>query len=214
MSDPEFDLILGTKNWSSWSLRAWLVMRQCDVSFSETVVRLRREEMRSELDDLSPSGLVPLMRHGELTVWDSLSIAEYLAELFPGKGLWPSDGSLRATARSACAEMHSGFIPMRQMMPMDFLATVKGFLPDEDVMKNINRIQSVWKMCRKKYGVGGDFLFGPWSIVDSMYAPVVSRFTTYEIELDSELSDYVAAVWETGDMQAWKSACVLEARDL
>ncbi len=172
---------MGTKNWSSWSLRAWLMLRRCRVAFAEEVVALRQPGTQAYLRRRSPSGKVPFLEHGSCIVWDTLAIAEYLAERFPHVPLWPADAAARAVARSVSAEMHSGFAALRETMPMDFLGSVSAFEPDMETQKDIERIEAIWNRCRETYGMEGAFLFGTWSSADAMFAPVVSRFLTYSI---------------------------------
>ena len=208
--DDIFTLILGSKNTSSWSLRAWLMMRQCGVPFEEEIIQFRQPDTQDRLLALSPSGLVPALRHKDRLIWDSLAIGEYLAEWFPEAHLWPTDEAARAIARSVSAEMHSRFFPMRSTMAMYFLDGKHGFVPGEKTQGNIDRIKAIWTDCRSRFGSGGDFLFGKWSNADSMYAPVVSRFRTYEIACEGVVKDYCEAVWSRGDMKLWWDQCESE----
>lgn len=200
----EFTLVIGDKNLSSWSLRPWLVLKQTGVVFDEVDVRLRQPDSRQTILQHSPSGFVPVLKHNRLTIWDSLAIAEYLAELFPQKYLWPADPAARAVARSISAEMHSGFAPLRTYMSMDMLGSHAGQHHDkEGVAGNIARVQEIWRDARARFGAEGAFLFGAFSIADAMYAPVVSRFRTYGVACDIVCSAYMDAIWQLPAMQQW-----------
>jgi glutathione S-transferase len=196
-------LYIGDKNLSSWSLRPWLLMKQAGVSFTERAIRLDRPQTRAELADVSPSLRVPCLLDNELTVWDSLSICEYLAEKFPEKNLWPADRAARATARSVAAEMHSGFSALRTLWPMHFVRegmrhTTHGIQDD------IARIAEIWESCRRDFGNGGDFLFGRFSIADAMFAPVVSRFVTYgPVDLPPRAAAWRDMMWALPAMREW-----------
>lgn len=202
-------LVIGNKNLSSWSLRPWLLLRQADVPFEEVPIRLDRDDTAEQIRRYSPSGKVPALLVGDVAVWDSLAIAEFLAEERPE--LWPAQAEARAVARSVSAEMHSGFADLRRFMPMDFTAR---FGPPGMVLRgvaaDIARITTIWNDCRKRYGRGGPFLFGQFSIADAMYAPVCSRFTTYAVPLDEISSAYVAAVMALPAMQEWAAAAAAE----
>ncbi len=207
MSAEKFVLVIGSKNTSSWSFRPWLVLRRCGVDFEEEVIELRRPNTKAILRERSPSGLVPFLKHGDRLVWDTISICEYLAETFPGAGLWPSDSHARAVAWSMSAEMHAGFTAMRQAMPMDFLASVADFAPDVGVEADIRRVVRLWTDARTQFGQGGPFLFGAWSIADAMYAPVVSRFKTYRVDMDEVVASYMESVCAEADWRSWEG-CV------
>ncbi len=199
------DLILyiGDKNLSSWSLRPWLLMKQAGIPFSERVIRLDRPETKSELADVSPSVRVPCLLDDGLTVWDSLSICEYLAEIFPEKGLWPEDRDARATARSVAAEMHSGFSALRSLWPMHFAR--EGMRHTQHgIQDEIARIAEIWESCRRDHEAGGDFLFGRFSIADAMFAPVVSRFVTYgPVALPARAASWRDMMWALPAMKEW-----------
>ena len=191
--DRNYELIIGDKNYSSWSLRPWLVFAACEIPFGETYVKLRRQETRAELLRHSPSGKVPALRAGDLLIWDSLAIMEFLAERHPNAKIWPEDERARAIARCVSAEMHSGFVALRNECPMDFV-NVLGFPQISDkVEADISRIVQIWRDCRTRFGAGGDFLFGAFSAADAMYAPVASRFVTYEVDLARFGDDGTAA---------------------
>lgn len=204
----ELTLTIGDKNLSSWSLRPWLLMTQAGVPFTEENVKLDAIYSGKVLAEKSPSGLVPFLTHrkagGDLIVWDSLAICEYVNELFPEKHLWPETPEARAVARSVSAEMHSGFSALRTVWPM--MATREGLrhTTSGGVQKNIDRINDLWTRCRKEYGGSGDFLFGKFSIADAMYAPVVSRFVTYgPVALSPEAAAYRDMMMELPAMQKW-----------
>ncbi|MDO9461400.1 MAG: glutathione S-transferase family protein [Alphaproteobacteria bacterium] len=201
---PEFTLVIGDKNTSSWSLRPWLLLRMAGIEFEELPVRLRLPDSKQNIVRHSPAGHVPVLKHNGLVIWDSLAIAEYVAEQFPEKQLWPADKAARAMARSISAEMHSGFAPLRIHMPMDMLGSHPGQdLDKEGVASDIARVQEIWRDARAQFGAGGPFLFGAFSIADAMYAPVVSRFRTYGVVCDAACSAYMEAVWNLPAMQLW-----------
>ena len=200
----DLTLTIGDKNLSSWSLRPWFLLTQAGIPFTEENIKLDRPESRKVLAEKSPSGLVPFLTHGNLKIWDSVAIAEYVNELFPGKQLWPENPQARAIARSVAAEMHSGFSNLRTVWPMVF--TREGWLhvTSGGVQRDIDRINDLWTMCRKKYGAGGDFLFGKFSIADAMYAPVVSRFVTYgPVKLSPEAAAYRDMMFALPSMKQW-----------
>ena len=211
MSDAAYTLVMGDKAWSSWSLRAWLVMRRSGVAFGEEMVRLRQPSSRSALDAASPSGKVPVLCHGPVPLWDSLAIAEYMAEQAPGAHLWPQASAIRAHARAISAEMHSGFAALRQTLPMDFLARGVAVTLTEDTARDIARIAEIWTTARASAKGGGPYLFGGWSIADAMYAPVVSRFVTYSVALNGAARAYAETMMADADMQYWGAACRADA---
>ncbi len=208
----ELTIYLGNKNYSSWSLRAWLALKRVGEPFEEVVIPLRQPDTRETILRDSPSGLVPALKHGELTIWDSLAIAEYLAETFPQASLWPAEAESRAVARAVSAEMHAGFVALRRNMPMNLRASFPGLGLTPEVQQDINRITAIWRGCRKRFGKGegGPFLFGPFTIADAMFAPVVGRFRTYGVELDEASREYARAVRDSGEMQEWAEAAVNE----
>ncbi len=201
-------LIIGNRNYSSWSLRAWLVMRHSGVPFEEKRIALDTPGYREQISGYSDAGRVPVLIDQELTVWDSLAIAEYMAEKVPG--LWPEAASERALARSVSAEMHSGFMALRQALPMNCRAKDRKVVLGNELANDISRIDRLWNECLKKQSeVGG--LFGTWSIADAMFAPVVFRFNTYNIQL-SELSQrYVEWQLEDVHMQEWLHMAIDES---
>jgi glutathione S-transferase len=191
------ELVIGTKRWSTWSLRPWLALKRTGTPFTETLIPLRQEENRTEAAILphSPSGLVPALKDGDLTIWDSLAICEYLAEKFPAAKLWPDDPALRALARSASAEMHSGFQSLRGECPMALEAEPRAATISEATQKNVRRIVVLWSELLARSG--GPFLAGDWSIADAFYTPVASRFRTYGIHLSDYGDDGVCGAYGT-----------------
>ena len=203
-------LILGSRNYSSWSLRAWLVLTHAGAEFDELVIALDQLDTPALLQRHSPTRRVPILRAGDLTVWDSLAIAELVAETFPAKQLWPVDPSARAMARAVTCEMHSGFPALREHMPFNVRRRSPGKGRAPGVAEDIARVTAIWRECRERFGAGGQMLFGRFTIADAFYAPVVSRFTTYAVDVDEVCSRYMDAVWALPSMQAWRAAAVAE----
>lgn len=185
-------LYIGTKAFSSWSLRPWLAMKQAGIAFEEVVIALRKPTTKSSIGEVSPSGKVPCLVDGPVQVWDSLAICEYVADCHPEAGLWPADRAARAFGRAISAEMHSGFAKLRQSLPMDFGRTLQAPEVGPELEADIARIVAIWSEARAGYGRAGKFLLGRFSIADAMFAPVCSRFTTYRIDL-SRFGDKGAA---------------------
>lgn len=188
------EIVIGTKNWSSWSLRPWLALKHTGVRFTETLVPLRWEGTSEAIGQHSPTGKVPVLKDNGLTLWDSLAICEYLAERFPAQHLWPADPLARALARSAAAEMHSGFGALRKECPMEIDAKRSVDL-SADAQADIRRIVSLWGQLRRQYQVTGPFLLGAWSIADAFYTPVATRFRTFGIDLAEFGDDGLAAAY-------------------
>ena len=207
-------LVIGNKNYSSWSLRPWLVMRHFDIPFEEVRIPLYREGSREALAKLSPSGLVPALKNSGVTVWDSLAICEYLQELYPSLALWPKDRDDRAIARSISAEMHSGFSALRNHMPMNCRKVFPGKGLNPDTQADIKRVSQIWRECREKHPEGGPMLFGEFTIADAMFAPVALRFNTYDVQLDSVAESYVSTILAMPEMQDWVSAAKQETEVL
>ena len=172
-------LVIGNKAYSSWSLRPWLLMRHAGIAFEEIRLSLYAADAKQELLRHSPAGRVPVLKDGGLTIWDSLAICEYLSEKYPQMQLWPAELAARAHARAISAEMHSGFTNLRGQMPMNVRREIPRRSVSPEVATEVARIESIWNGCRGQYGARGPFLFGPFSIADAMYAPVVSRLRTY-----------------------------------
>ncbi|HLN23108.1 MAG TPA: glutathione S-transferase family protein [Patescibacteria group bacterium] len=202
-------LVVGTKRYSSWSLRPWLALKQAGLPFDEVLIALRQPDTKARILEHSPSGKVPLLKDGELLVWDSLAICEYVAELACAVPLWPENRSARAVARAVSAEMHSGFMGLRQHLPMDVAQSIT--LPElpAEALPDIARVQEIWNDCRSRFGAGGDFLFGRWSVADAMFAPVVTRLHTYGVPLNGVSQAYVEAALAVPAMQEWIEAAKL-----
>jgi glutathione S-transferase len=182
-------LVIGNKNYSSWSMRPWLLMTQAGIPFEEIPIWLGEPDTAANIARYSPSGTVPVLIDGDLSVWDSLAIGEYLAERFPDKQLWPADPAQRARARAVSAEMHSSFGALRTNMPMNIRKRYPGKGMTPEVAADVARLQALWADCLNRSG--GPFLFGAFSIADAMYAPVVFRLQTYAVALDGLAADYV-----------------------
>jgi len=203
-------LVIGNKNYSSWSMRPWVLLKQLAIPFEEKKLRFHSDEWDAEIERWSPSRLVPVLWHDKQTVWDSLAIAEAVHEWFPDKGVWPKDPVARAFARCASAEMHSGFRDLRTHMPMNIRASHPGKGMNPGVQANIDRIVALWTEARKRFGAGGPFLFGSFSACDAMYAPVVMRFKTYGVALPAEAARYCDAMREAPGVRAWIAGALEE----
>jgi glutathione S-transferase len=199
-------LIIGNKNYSSWSMRPWLAMKMAGIAFDEQLIPLYEPGSRELMLKYSPAGKVPVLIDGDSHIWESLAILEYLAEKFPKAGLWPDDARVRAHARAVASEMHAGFQALRKNCPMNLWLPVKKRPQPDDVMDNVKRIDALWSDCRSRFGQGGPFLFGGFGAADAMYAPVASRFATYGVTLDADAQDYVNAVLQLPAMQEWSEA--------
>jgi glutathione S-transferase len=189
----ELLLVIGNKNYSSWSMRAWVTLVGFDIPFKEVRIALDQPDTTKRIVEYSRAGRVPLLVDGELTVWDSLSICEYLAERYPDRKLWPQNAAARASARSVCAEMHSSFLSLRTSMPMDIRASYPGAGRTPQAQADIGRITEIWEECLAKYG-HHQFLFGEFSIADAYFAPVVMRFRSYGVLLAPALQAYMERV--------------------
>ena len=203
-----FTLVIGNKNYSSWSLRAWLFLKHAGIEFEEVVIALDTDSTHDEIEKYGPSGRLPVLRHGEVTVWDSLAICEYVAEL-SGTG-WPAAPAARAVARAVSAEMHSGFINLRTLWPMNARARRRRTAMMPALAADIERVNELWCDCRRRFGKGGPWLFGEYSIADAMYAPVVLRFNTYGARIPETVRWYMASVLEDGALQEWLAAAKQE----
>ena len=199
---------MGNKNYSSWSLRPWVLMKHLGLPFEERVLQLDTAQFAQQIAALSPTRRVPILRHGALLVWDSLAICEYASEL-AGAG-WPEDREARAVARSACAEMHSGFEALRSQWPMNARATGRRTPPDAARAADIARIDQLWSDCRTRLGARGPWLFGDYSVADAMYAPVVLRFRSYGAQLGETAAAYVSTALADTHLQSWIAAAVAE----
>jgi glutathione S-transferase len=196
-------LVIGNKNYSSWSMRAWLLMRQYRIEFEEIQIPLRQPDSLERKFAYSPAGKVPILIDGDMRIWDSLAIVEHLAEKFPDKRLWPPDDDARALARSVSAEMHSGFVNLRSHMPLNCRARRPGAGLGPGVQEDIDRIREIWRECRRRYGVAGEFLFSEFTAADAMFAPVASRFQTYGVELDRVEAEYAQAILAMPTVKSW-----------
>jgi glutathione S-transferase len=203
-------LTIGTRWLSSWSLRPYLALVHIGVPFEERVITLYQDTSNAEIRKVSPSGRVPCLQHGELLVWDSLAICEYLAELFPEAGLWPAERAARAHARSVSAEMHSGFTAMRTHLSMDLQHDHPGEGHTPEALADAARVMEIWRDCRAR-AQGGPFLFGAFTIADAMFAPVTTRFTTYAVPMDDVAAAYCATIAALPGMQAWRRAAQRES---
>ncbi len=211
---PDLTLIVGNKNYSSWSMRPWVALRGCGVPFRERVLKFDSQDWKANIGELSPSGLVPVLWEGEpgsgFPTWDTLAIVERACELYPDKSLWPADPQARARARSIACEMHSGFRALRSAMPMNLRSRHPGKGMSPDVAKDIARICAIWTDTRAKFGKGGPYLFGTFSAADAYYAPVATRFVTYEVELADETMAYQRALLANAAVLEWTAGGLKE----
>ncbi len=199
-------LYIGNKNYSSWSMRAWLCLKKVGIDFEEILITLRTNQTKENILKISPSGKIPCLIHNNLKIWDSLAIALYLEETFPEANLFPKNKEIRHFAQSICAEMHSGFVNLRNEFPMDMkLKTEKE--PTFETQKEIKRILEIWKICFNKSK--GNFLFGDFSAADAFFAPVVSRFISYGVEIE-DLAEYVESVSMNSFYQEWQNSALQE----
>ena len=203
-------LIIGNRNYSSWSLRSWLAASQSGIDCETELVRLSEPGSHAALLGHSPAGRVPVLKHGERVVWDSLAIIEYLAELCPDAGLWPADADARAMARSIAAEMHAGFAALRANMPMNLRKALPGKGRGPGVAEDIARIGAIWREARDQFGGDGPFLFGRYCAADAMYTPVAARFRIYGVTLDPTLQAYADAVLAWPAFLAWQKEALGE----
>ncbi len=206
-------LIIGDKNYSSWSMRPWVLLAHFDIPFEEVLIELRRDDTAARIRAYSPSGKVPCLVDDALgAIWDSLAIAETLAERFPQHALWPRDAAVRARARSVAAEMHAGFGALRDELPLNVRETVPGRTPTRAAQADIARIVALWRECLA--ASGGPFLFGAFSIAAAMYAPVVLRFNTYATPLSPEAAAYAARITALPAVAAWIDASRRETHQI
>lgn len=207
-------LIIGNKNYSSWSLRGWLAAKQSGLAFEELQIPLYGDDWdarKKDHDEIAPSsGKVPVLWDGEAVVWDSLAILEYLADKVGRDRFWPKDDAARAMARSLVAEMHSGFAALRRECPMNVRRRVEGWQPSAEARADIVRVLTLWAEARARFGKGGPFLFGSFCAADIFFAPVVSRFTSYGVVVPGFAAAYMQAVWEHDWLQAWVAAAEAE----
>jgi glutathione S-transferase len=203
-------LVIGNKNYSSWSLRPWIAMKVAGIAFEEEVISLDAQDFKARVAKVSGTGKVPALIDGEVHVWESLAILEYLAERFPAALLWPADPAARAEARAIAAEMHAGFLPLRRHLPMNMWRPAQRRELSPEAQANVARIDGIWTRCRTHFGAAGPFLFGTFGAADAMYAPVVSRFHTYAVAVSPLARAYMDAVMALPAWREWHSAAVKE----
>jgi len=218
MNGSTYQLVLGDKNYSSWSLRPWLLMRMFDIPFEELNIDIYNEGARQRILAHVPSARVPALKTGGLTIWDTAAIVEYLAESHPELNIWPAGKEPRAMARAVSAEMHSGFFDLRSEMPMDMNADKSGGPVSDAVGADVTRIVAIWRTCREKYGAGGPFLFGAFSAADAMYAPVTSRFRTYGVDVaafgdNGTAAAYCEAVMSLDHLRQWMAEGLAQMKE-
>ncbi len=207
---PALSLLIGNKNYSSWSLRPWLVLKQSGLEFEEERVAFGSPHFAERVRAYSPAGKVPALRHGAIAVWDSLAICEYLNEAFPELRLWPRAEEPRAVARAISAEMHSGFGALRAQMPMNVRASGRRVKSSPELEADVARVTALWRDCRERAAARGPFLFGDFSIADAMYAPVAFRFATYGVALGPLEAAYVESLRRLPAMAEWAAAAAAE----
>ncbi len=203
-------LIIGNKNYSSWSLRPWIAMKAAGIAFEETVISLDAADFKARVGAVSGTGKVPVLSDGDVHVWESLAILEYLAEKFPDAGLWPADAAARAHARAVANEMHGGFLPLRRHLPMNMWRPVIKRELTAEAAANVARIEALWAECRARFGKGGPFLFGRFGAADAMYAPVVARLHTYGVDIGAGTRAYMDAVMALPAWREWHAAALKE----
>jgi glutathione S-transferase len=202
----KLQLVIGNKNYSSWSMRPWVLLRQAGIPFEEVQLKFDQDTKVVGVEKYSPTRKVPVLLIDGEPVWDTLAICETVAEMFPAKQLWPQDPSARRVARSICAEMHSGFQALRGAMPMNIRSRCPGKGLDEKSSKDIQRVLALWSDCRARFGKGGPLLFGAFGIPDAFYAPVVMRFQTYGVEVPPVARAYCEAVQSLSAVREWCDA--------
>jgi glutathione S-transferase len=203
-------LVIANKNYSSWSLRPWLALKVAGIAFDETLISLDAADFKSRLLALSGAGKVPVLVDGDVRIWESLAILEYLAEKFPAVALWPRAPAARAHARAIASEMHAGFQPLRRQLPMNVRRRIIPRALEGDAMADVARIEVIWNECRSRFGSDGPFLYGTFSAADAMYAPVVSRFHTYAVEVGTVARDYMRALIALPAWHEWQEAAKRE----
>ncbi len=208
--DAALTLVIGNKTYSSWSLRPWLLLKHAGLPFSELRIPFHSDQWKHEIHQHSPSGKVPVLKDGGLSVWDTISICEYVNERFMGGRGWPQDPEARAVARSVSAEMHSGFPHLRQSLPMNCRRRFPGFPIPDNAAIDIARVLEIWRMCRLTYGDSGSWLFGEFSIADAMFAPVALRFHGYDVSLSGAEASYVNTVLQDVAVREWIQAAAVE----
>ena len=199
-------LVIGNKNYSSWSFRPWLALKVAGIAFEETLISLDAPDFKARLTALSGAGKVPVLIDGDTHVWESLAILEYLAEKFPSAALWPGDPQARAHARAVAAEMHAGFLPLRRQLPMNVRRPVMPCKFEADAAGDVARIDAIWSECRARFAAAGPFLYGAFGAADAMYAPVVWRFHTYAVEVSAAAGAYMRALMALPAWSEWREA--------
>ncbi len=202
-------LVIGDKRYSSWSLRPWLLLKMAGIPFQETLIKLRQPSTQADCLRYSPTAKVPVLIDGALTIWDTLAIAEYVAETWPEKHLWPADRAARARSRSVVAEMHAGFADMRREMAMDCISVLPKPELSAGAARDVARVQEIWQSCRAE-AAGGPFLFGAFTIADAFYAPVATRFVTYQIPMTGAVQAYADTILSLPAMREWIAAATRE----
>lgn len=203
-------LIIANKNYSSWSLRPWLLLKQAGIPFEEECLSFNARDFDDRVGRLSPAGRVPVLVDGDVVVWDSLAISEYVAERFPDKHLWPESRADRAHARSICAEMHAGFTALRTELPMNIESRFRRTLLTVATQADIERIVAIWRDCRERHAKAGPFLYGPFTVADAFYAPVVCRFLGHDVELPEVAAAYIRTIDALPAMREWTTAARAE----
>src|SRR5690349_12991788 len=211
MTSMTLKLVIGNKNYSSWSMRPWLALRASNIAFEEIFIPLYTGSAdKDRILSFTRSGKVPCLIDGDVAIWDSLSIIEYVAERFPETKLWPEDRAARAHARSISAEMHSGFLPLRDECGMNLHRPIRGVALSADARANVDRIDQIWSECRARHGESGPFLFGAFGAADAMYAPVVHRFRTYAVEVSPVAKAYMETMQTLPAFVEWTRAGLAE----
>lgn len=208
--DSSLTLVIGNKTYSSWSLRPWLLLRHAGLAFNELRIPFHSDQWKHEIHQHSPSGKVPVLKDGGLSVWDTISICEYVNERFMAGRGWPQDPETRAVARSVSAEMHSEFPHLRHSLPMNCRRRFPGFPIPDNAAIDIARVLEIWRMCRLTYGDSGSWLFGEFSIADAMFAPVALRFHGYDVSLSGAEASYVNTVLQDDAVGEWTQAAAAE----
>jgi glutathione S-transferase len=203
-------LIIGNKNYSSWSLRPWVLLKYFGIPFEEVLIPLYEGDYKARILKYSPQGKVPVLIHGAVAVWESLAIAHYVADLFPEKNMWPREPSARGLAYAISQEMHAGFVQLRAHMPMNLRGSYPGEGRTPDVEKDMARVTEIWTACRKQFKDDGPFLFGPFTVADAMFAPVVTRFRTYGVSLNGAALDYMKTMSALPAFKEWEEAGIKE----
>ena len=203
-------LLIGNKNYSSWSMRPWIAMKVAGIAFHEEVIPLDASDFKARVGRISGTGKVPALADGDVHVWESLAILDYLADTYPQARLWPQAPKARAHARAVAAEMHAGFVPLRRHCPMNMHRRPKAYPLTPEAAADVHRIEVIWTDCRTRFGGEGTFLFGAFGAADAMYAPIVSRFVTYQIEVGPLARGYMEAVQALPAWQEWRSAAITE----